>query len=104
MAKSFKLLKEKMSPESLARAQNKARDLLGEIALQDLRKSLHLTQEQIAAILDMKQATISRLESQDDMYISTLNSYITALGGRLKLIASFPDKEVVIDQFNSQGE
>ncbi len=104
MAKSFKLLKEKMSPESLARAQNKARDLLGEIALQDLRKSLHLTQEQIAAILDMKQATISRLESQDDMYISTLNSYVTALGGRLKLIASFPDKEVIIDQFNSQDE
>jgi DNA-binding transcriptional regulator YiaG len=67
MAKSFKILKEKMSPESLARAQNKARGLLGEIALQDLRKSLHLTQEQIAAILDMKQATISRLESQDDM-------------------------------------
>jgi transcriptional regulator with XRE-family HTH domain len=72
--------------------------------LQDLRKSLHLTQEQIAAILDMKQATISRLKSQDDMYISTLNSYVTALGGRLKLIASFPDKEVVIEQFDSQDD
>lgn len=104
MAKSFKLLKEKMSPEARARAQNAAREMLGEIALQDLRKSLHLTQEQIAAVLDMKQATISRLESQDDMYISTLNSYITALGGRLKLIAAFPDKEVVIDQFGSQKE
>lgn len=104
MAKSFKLLKEKMSPESRARAQSAAREMLSEIALQDLRKSLHLTQEQIAAVLDMKQATISRLESQDDMYISTLNSYITALGGRLKLVAAFPDKEVVIDQFGSQKE
>lgn len=104
MAKSFKILKDKMSPESRARAQSIARDMLSEIALQDLRKSLHLTQEQIATVLDMKQAAISRLESQDDMYISTLNSYVTALGGKLKLVAAFPDREVVIDQFTSQKE
>ena len=78
--------------------------MLGELALQDLRKSLHLTQDQVALVLKIKQATVSRLESQDDMYISTLNSYIMALGGRLKLVAAFPDKEVVIDQFVTSKE
>ena len=44
-----------------------------------------VTQEQIARILEMKQASISKLEGQSDMYISTLSRYVTALGGHLKL-------------------
>ena len=104
MAKPFKNLKDKMSPESRARAEAKAHEVLTELALQDLRKSLNLTQEEIAKALEMRQASVSRLEGQDDMYISTLNRFVIALGGHLKLIAAFPDKEVVINQFDSQTE
>ena len=104
MAKSFKTLREKMSPERRARSAARAQVMLAEIALQDLRKSLNLTQEEIAKVLETKQATISRLEAQDDMYISTLNRFVIALGGKLKLVASFKDKEIVINQFDFQKD
>lgn len=99
MAKSFNTLREKMSPER--RAQNEARtqQAIGEIALQELRQSLNLTQEQVGEMLQMNQAAVSRMERQSDMYISTLQKLVTALGGKLKIVASFPDKEVVINQF-----
>jgi hypothetical protein len=38
------------------------------------------------------------------MYISTLRSYITAMGGDLQIRAVFPDGEVVIDQFQGIGK
>lgn len=100
MAKSFKLLREKMSPERRARNEARVQELLDEIALQELRQSLNLTQEQVAEALQSNQATVSKLERQSDMYISSLQKFVVALGGQLKLVASFPDKEVVINQFN----
>ena len=104
MAKSFNTLREKMSPERRERNQAEARKMIAEIALQELRQSLNLTQEEIARMLDIKQASVSKLENQEDMYISTLGRFITALGGRLKLVASFPNKEVIIDQFDIPKE
>ena len=49
--------------------------------------------------MDVKQASLSKLERQDDMYISTLSRFIAALGGKLKLVASFPDREVLLEEF-----
>ena len=100
MAKSFKTLVEKMPAERRARIDARVRELLDEIALQELRQSLNLTQEQVAEALQSNQATVSKLERQSDMYISSLQKFVVALGGQLKLVASFPDKEVVINQFN----
>jgi hypothetical protein len=39
------------------------------------------------------------LERRDDMYLSTLRSYVRALGGELKLVASFPDAEIQVHSF-----
>ncbi len=33
------------------------------------------------------------------MYVSTLRSYIEAMGGRLDIVAHFPDGDVRINQF-----
>ena len=44
----------------------------------------------------MNQAAISKMELQTDIYVSTLRRFVSALGEELKLVASFPDKEVVI--------
>lgn len=99
MAKSFNTLREKMSPERRARNEARAEQLIGEIALQELRQSLNLTQEQVAEMMQLNQAAVSRMERQGDMYISTLQKFVSALGGKLKIVASFPDKEVVINQF-----
>ena len=37
------------------------------------------------------------------MYVSTLRSYIEALGGRLKIVAEFPGGEVAITNFSDAG-
>ncbi len=66
-----------------------------EMTLRDLRLALEKTQEDLGEILHMKQDGISRLEKRSDMLISTLNKYISAMGGSLKLMAEFPDRAPV---------
>lgn len=60
-----------------------------------LRLALEKTQEDLGKILHMKQEGISRLEKRSDMLISTLNKYITSMGGSLKLMAEFPNRAPV---------
>jgi hypothetical protein len=100
MAKSFNILRAKMSPERRARNVRKAQEMLEEMALQDLRQALDLTQTQVAELMQMNQAAVSKMEHQGDMYISTLQRFVTALGGDLQLVARFPDREVVLNQFH----
>lgn len=100
MAKPFRLLRDKMPPEAQAEARARANAMLEELALQELRKALNLTQEQVAAAMQMNQGVVSKMEHQDDIYVSTLRKFVLALGGHLKLVASFPDKDVVINQFD----
>jgi transcriptional regulator with XRE-family HTH domain len=99
MAKSFKTLKEKMSPESLVRANQKAKEMLDAMPLQELRQARLLSQEQLAKALHLKQPSISKLEKRTDMYISTLRSVVKAMGGDLEIVARFPDGSVRINQF-----
>jgi len=104
MAKSFKLLEEKMSPKARALANKKAQKMLKEMPMQELRHARELSQEQLAKFLNTKQANISQIEKRTDMYISTLRSYIEAMGGELRIIAHFPDGDVFISQFNQIGK
>ena len=100
MAKNFRELREKMSPESRARSDEIYRQLVKEMPLQMLRAARDLTQENLANILRVKQSEISKIERRTDMYVSTLASYIKAMGGQLEVIAAFPGGEVVrINQF-----
>ena len=71
-------------------------DMERELTLAELRRALEFTQQQIAASLDTNQSGVSRIEHQTDLFISTLRSYIEAMGGRLELRAIFPDGEVTI--------
>ena len=71
MARNFKELEAKMKPESLARAKARAKEMMAEMLLAEIRQAAGLTQEELAASLGIKQPTLSRLESQDDMQIST---------------------------------
>jgi len=47
----------------------------------------------------MNQAAVSKLEHQSDMYVSTLRRFIAAMGGELRIVARFPEGDVVINQF-----
>jgi transcriptional regulator with XRE-family HTH domain len=99
MAKPFKNLKQKMSPEALARAEKRAQRLLDEMPLSELRAARMLTQESIAKSLGINQAAVSKMERRADMYISTLRDFIAAMGGELEITARFPDGAVKIQQF-----
>ena len=44
----------------------------------------------------MKQVCISRLERRTDLLLSTMASYIEAMGGKLKLVAEFPGQKPVV--------
>jgi transcriptional regulator with XRE-family HTH domain len=99
MAKPFKNLVSKMSPASRARIKRRTAQMRKEMALQELRQALQLTQQELAEQLKMNQAAISKLEHQSDMYISTLRRFIAAMGGELRIVARLPGGDVVINQF-----
>ena len=67
------------------------------LPLGELRRARNMTQVRLAETLDLDQGAISKLERRTDMYLSTLRSYVEALGGRLDLVVSFPEGEVVLD-------
>ncbi|MET3105861.1 transcriptional regulator with XRE-family HTH domain [Oxalobacteraceae bacterium GrIS 2.11] len=99
MAKNFGTLRNKMSSDSQARAAAKTEAMMTEMRLQELRLLRNVTQVEMAEFLALQQSAISKLEHRDDMYVSTLRQYIRALGGELKLIASFPDIEIPLHNF-----
>lgn len=99
MNKSFKTLRQKMSKPAQAAAAKKTKEMLKAMPLQELRQAHQMSQERLAQLLMTKQANISRIERRTDMYISTLRSYIEAMGGQLDIVARFPDGEVHINQF-----
>ena len=65
------------------------------LTLQDLRKAKALTQVQLAETLGIQQATVAKYERQSDLLLSTLTSYVRAMGGSLKLMVEFPGKAPV---------
>ena len=83
----------------------RAQQLIGEeMALQHVRKARRLTQKQMAKALNIGQDSISRLESRSDLLISTLQSYIEAMGGSLKLVVEFPDGRAVLSNLGATAE
>lgn len=91
--RSFKELRERVvaDPERRERVEEIGRAYDAVLALADLRESLGVTQADLAGRLEVSQPNISKLESKDDIRLSTLGGYVTALGGRLEVRAVFPD-------------
>jgi DNA-binding transcriptional regulator YiaG len=68
-----------------------------------LREGRKLTQTELAKLLKVKQASVSRLENRADFHVSTLRSIVARLGGSLELRASFPDGSVHIMRYGDNG-
>ena len=58
---------------------------------------LSFAQVNLAQVLGVNQSAVSKLEKRTDMYLSTLRSYIEAMGGELEIQAVFPDGSVRIE-------
>jgi len=83
--RNFDVLREKMGPQRAAKAKARAREMLAEMLLAELRKLGGVTQVELAKKLGIKQPAVSQLEQQDDMQISTLQRIVKALGGDLEI-------------------
>jgi hypothetical protein len=64
--------------------------------LTQLRKTRGVTQKEVVRAREVSQGHVSRTECRDDIYLSTLASCVSALGGKLRLVAEFPDQQVAL--------
>ena len=63
-----------------------------------------MTQKAVGEVLKVNQPAVAKLERRADMYVSNLRAYIEAMGGRLRIVAEFPQGSVVISNFADAGE
>lgn len=66
-----------------------------ELSLRELRRALGFTQVEVAEGLQKGQHEISRIEQRGDMLLSTLSSYVRAMGGELELVCRFKKRAPV---------
>lgn len=104
MAKSFdELVKRTTTAKTRLRAVTRTRELLRELLLSEIRELAGKSQREVADVLGIRQPSLSKLEKQSDMQISTLRRIVNALGGELEVVARFPDGTVKIEPFNETG-
>ena len=101
---SFSELTKDFTPERRQRIAEMKSELLAEMPLHELRRARALTQGDMAKMLKVNQPAVSKLEQRADIYVSSLRSYIEAVGGKLKIVAKFPEGEVAITNFSEVGE
>ncbi len=104
MATKFRTIREKMAPERQERIQKRTEELLAELPLQELRQARALSQKELAEVLGLNQATVSKLERRTDMYLSSLRRFVEAMGGELEISANFPDGKVRVQLFEDLEE
>ena len=74
------------------------------IDLAAIRRAAGLTQTELAANLGVGQAQISKVERQADMLISTLASYLAALGADAKLVVEVGEQTVTYNLTGGRGK
>ena len=96
MGKKIDELISKLPKSRQEKIQARTAELIAlEMTLQELRKDREFSQEQLAEILGIGQESISKLENRPDVRLSTLDSYVRALGGTLRILADFPGSNPV---------
>jgi DNA-binding XRE family transcriptional regulator len=104
MATQWKDIRRTHSPEVEERIRQSVEEAAIVMRLYQLRETRNLTQDNLAKVLEVNQGAVSRMEKRRDMYVSTLRSYIEAMGGQLQIKAIFPEGEVQIEQFETLAE
>jgi len=96
----FKRLREAMTPRQRRESALRAKRMMAGMLLAEIRREAGLSQEALARAMGIKQPSLSKLESQSDMQISTLRHLVQALGGKLEIVAHLPQGDVRICQFD----
>ncbi len=105
MARTLDEVISRLPPDQQQEIEARAAQLIEEeMTLRDLRKAHELTQTRMAEALHISQDGVSRIETRSDFLLSTLRSYVEAMGGKLRLVAEFPDRRpVTISGLNILG-
>jgi transcriptional regulator with XRE-family HTH domain len=91
MGRNLKQIIADLPQERQAKIDARYRELRDEVeGLRELRKVAGKAQSEIARALNIKQPSVSKIEKQADMYLSTLRSYVQAIGGELDLVVRLP--------------
>ena len=64
------------------------------MGLAAVRHAFDLTQVELAQRLGVSQANVAKIEKRSDLLVSTLRSYLAALGGDVRIVVSFQGREV----------
>lgn len=72
--------------------------------MHELREARRLTQAALGDTLQVDQLAIAKMEKRTDMYVSSLRRFVEAMGGELRVVAHFPEGDVVISNFSDAGE
>ena len=94
MSKWQALKARKMTPPQIEKVNKEVADELLQMDLRELRETLGITQNEMANLLKKAQPEISRLEHRSDFHVSTLQRYVSALGGELEIVANFGNRRV----------
>ena len=100
----FSELTRDFAPERRRRIDAIKQQLLAEMPLHELRRARELTRRDMARLLTVNQPAVSKLEQRADVYVSSLRSYIEAVGGKLRIVAEFPEGGIAITNFSDVGE
>lgn len=98
MAKPFNQLIKNVPAERRERIEEQTKALITEYRLlKALRQDRDVSQEELAELMGIRQASVSKMENQTDMQLSTLRRYVEALGGELELRVNFPDQQISLN-------
>jgi DNA-binding transcriptional regulator YiaG len=84
-----------LPPEQQGKIENRAQELIRRLSLRELRKSLGISQRQLAEALKVSQAAVSKQERRQGIQVETLCEVIEAMGGTVEITASFPGDRTV---------
>ena len=101
---TFQDLTKDFTPERRARVDARKAKLRDAMPLHELRQARALTQKAIGEALNVNQPAVAKLERRTDMYVSKLRSYIEAMGGKLSIVAQFPQGDVAITNFADMND
>jgi len=103
MGRNLNQIVAELPPERQERIEARYQELRQEVeGLRELRLIAGKAQADIATALKIKQPSVSKIEKQADMYLSTLRSYVEAIGGELELVVKLPKRPAL--RLNQLGE
>ncbi|WP_377294846.1 helix-turn-helix domain-containing protein [Rhizobium sp. SG2393] len=72
-------------------------------ALAEVRKAMHATQQDVALRAGMTQNTVSKIESAEDVRLSSIVRYMQSMGGAVEIVLKTPDGNATRVEFPTIG-